>query len=176
MYFNPLQMSVTDKAFRDAEKIAGRYFHLEPEKMKQHRYDVKTLAYLEDHEVRDGAFAHLCKYNYSKDEGNGGGSGDFHFYRICLQDNRILGAVERGHSFIKLIPLMMYIATHELVHIVRFDSGEAAFDAQPEEKEREEENVHAITRDILRSTMYPELDMVLECFSNRYKLGDYCCN
>jgi len=172
MYFNPLQMSMTDKAFRDAEKIAGQYFHLSPEKMKQHRYDVKTLAYLENHEVKDGTFAHLCKYNYKKDEDKSGLEG-LHFYRVCLQDNQILNAVERGHSFVKLIPLMLYIATHELVHIIRFDAGEAAFDAPLEEKEREEENVHAITRDILQPSIYPDVKIILECFSSRYKIADY---
>lgn len=173
MYFNPLQMSVAGRAFQDAEKIACRYFRMTPETMKQHRYDVKTLAYLENHEVKDGAFAHLCKYNYKKEEKKNEVE-DLHFYRICLQDNQILSAVERGNSFVKLIPLMLYIATHELVHIVRFDSGEAAFDADHEDKEREEESVHTITRDILCSSIYPDLNIVLDCFSKRYKIGDYC--
>jgi hypothetical protein len=172
MYFNPMQMDMANKAFQDAEKITAQFFRLSPETMKRHLYDVKTLAYLENHEVRDGAFAHLCKYHYTKEE-SGNDLKDFQFYRVCLQDNRILDAVERGHSFVKLIPLMLYIATHELVHIVRFDSGDAAFDAPDEEKEREEECVHALTSDILRTGIDHELKIVLECFSNRYKIGDY---
>jgi hypothetical protein len=172
MYFNPIQMDMANKAFQDAEKITARYFRLSPEKMKRHRYDVKTLAYLEEHEVRDEAFAHLCKYHYTKEE-SGSDLGAFQFYRICLQDNRILEAVERGHSFVKLIPLMLYIATHELVHIVRFDSGDAVFDAPDEEKQREEEWVHAITGEILRAGIDHELKIVLECFSNRYKIDHY---
>ncbi len=171
MYFNPTQMTMANGAFQHAEKLAGHYFRLTTDRMRLHRYDVKTLAYLEDHEVRDGAFAHLCKYHYKKEE-NKSDLGSFHFYRICLQDNRILDAIDRGHSFIKLTPLMLYIAAHELVHIVRFETGEVEFDAPLEEKEREEEKVHMITKDMLQSTISPELKIVLDCFSSRYKIGD----
>ena len=171
MYFNPIQMTMANGAFQHAEKLAGHYFRLTTDRMRLHRYDVKTLAYLEDHEVRDGAFAHLCKYHYKKEE-NKSDLGGFHFYSICLQDNRILDAIDRGHSFIKLTPLMLYIAAHELVHIVRFETGEIEFDAPLEEKEREEEKVHTITKDMLQSTMSPELKIVLDCFSSRYKIGD----
>jgi len=172
MFFNPLQMTQAKGAFQHAEKLTSHYFRLSQDKMQSHRYDVKTLAYLEDHEVKDGAFAHLCKYHYGKDEKENHVSG-FHFYRICLQDNRILDAVERGGSFIKLKPLMLYIAAHELAHIIRFDTGEIDFNASFEEKEQEEERVHTITRDILQSSMYPDLKIVLDCFSKRYKIGDF---
>jgi hypothetical protein len=171
MYFNPLQLTMANSAFQHAEKLAGQYFRLSPDKMRSHCYDVKTLAYLDNHEVKDGAFAHLCKYHYKREKKAGSQEG-FHFYKICLQDNRILDAVERASSFIKLTPLMLYIAAHELVHIVRFDTGEVEFDAPLEEKEREEEKVHAITRDMLQSGISTDLKLVIDCFSNRYKIGD----
>jgi len=171
MHFNPLQITMANNAFQHAEKLAGQYFRMSPDKMMSYRYDVKTLAYLENHEVKNGAFAHLCKYHYEKDE-KASPLGSFHFYKICLQDNQILDAVGRGHSFIKLTPLILYIAAHELIHIIRFDNGEMEFDASLEEKEREEEKVHTITRDTLQSSMTPDLKIVLDCFSNRYKIGD----
>jgi len=148
---------------------------LSPETIKAHRYDVKTLAFLEEHEVRKGAFAHLCKYHYHKDEGQGQAPESergFYFYRICLQDDRILDAVERAHSFIRLSPLMLYIAAHELVHVIRFDNGETAFDLSVDEKRQEEEKVHSITRDMLQSSLNPDLKLVLDCFSSRYQIGD----
>lgn len=157
--------------FQHAENLAGQYFRLSRDEMKNYRYDVKTLAYLEEHEVKNGAFAHLCKYHYKKEKSTNQ-SGDFHFYRICLQDNRILDAVERGHSFIRLNPLLLYIAAHELVHIIRFEAREIDFDASREEKEREEDKVHTLTRDMLQSSISPDLKLILDCFSNRYKIGD----
>lgn len=171
MHFNPLQMSLANNVFQHAENLAGQYFRLSRDDMKNYRYDVKTLAYLEEHEVKNGAFAHLCKYHYKKEESTNQ-SGDFHFYRICLQDNRILDAVERGHSFIRLNPLLLYIAAHELVHIIRFEAREVDFDASREEKEREEDKVHTLTRDMLQSSISPDLKLILDCFSNRYKIGD----
>ena len=137
---------------------------------KRIEYDVKTLAYLDQHEVRKEAFAHLCKYEIDTEqepEARG-----LHFYRICLQDDRILDAVERANSFIRLSPLLLYIAAHELVHVVRFERGEVNFDASEKQKSEEEETVHRITRNLLRPMTDPDLNLVLDCFSNRYRIGD----
>ena len=169
MYFNPAQMSVANEAFGRAEQLAARYFHLRPHELKEHRYDVMTLAQLEEHEVKGDVFAHLCRYRYEKSKDLADSAG-FHFYRVCLQDNRILDAVERAGSFIKFSPLMLYIATHEIVHVIRFDREKVAFDASPGDKNQEEEKVHAITRDMLKSVSFPDLGVVLDCFSDRYVL------
>jgi hypothetical protein len=169
-YFNTGQISLAGRTFSQAEKMAGKYFHIGPVEWKERRYDVKTLAFLEKHEVREGAFAHLCKYQLRKK--CGGTEGDLHFYRICLQDDRILDAVERAHSFIRLSPLLLYIAAHELVHVIRFDRGEGNFDAPEEEKSDEEEKVHRITRNLLKPATDSDLALVLDCFSNLYRIGD----
>jgi hypothetical protein len=66
----------------------------------------------------------------------------------------------------------LYIATHELVHVIRFDSGEIAFDAPLEDKKREEDRVHEITQQVLQQVTNPDLTLVLDCFSSRYKIGD----
>jgi hypothetical protein len=169
-YFSASQISLAGRSFGQAEKMAGRYFRLDPAEWGGHRYDVKTLAYLDTHEVREGAFAHLCKYEYEKEpEPQGGG---IHFYRICLQDDRILDAIERAHSFIRLSPLLLYIAAHELVHVIRFDRGEGNFDASEEEKSGEEEKVHRITRNLLKPITDTDLNLVMDCFSSRYQIGD----
>jgi hypothetical protein len=161
-YFNTEQISIAGRTFSQAEKMAGRYFRIGPAEWKERRYDVKTLAFLETHEVR--------KYQFRKK--SGGTEGDLHFYRICLQDDRILDAVERAHSFIRLSPLLLYIAAHELVHVIRFDRGEGNFDAPEEEKSDEEEKVHRITRNLLKPATDSDLNLVLDCFSNLYRIGD----
>jgi len=173
MYFNAAQMSLAENAFQYAEKLAGHYFRISPEAMKRHHYDVKTLAFLDQHEIDSQAFAHLCKYHGHRDAEAGLEQG-LYFYRVCLQDNRILNAVERASSFIKLQPLLLYIAAHELVHIIRFDGGHIEFNAPLTEKQQEEEKVHEMTRDMLRHLTAPELNLVIECFSGRYQIGDIC--
>ena len=172
MYFNLSQVSLANSAFARGERLSARHFRLSPEAIKKHRYDVRTLAYLENHEVNDRAFAHICKYQYKETDETTDSEGLHFFYKICLQDNRILDAVERANTFIKLNPLLLYIATHELVHVIRFDAGEIDFDASLADKEREEDRVHEITKEVLQQVMDADLRLVLDCFSSRYKIGD----
>ena len=141
--------------------------------MRKNKYDVKTLAFLEEHEVKDGAFAHLCKYSYEKpSDFRPDGKGNFDFYRVCLQDNIILDAVDRANSFIKFSPLMLYIAVHELIHVLRFESGEIAFEAGVAEKEKEEAIVNNLTRAALLPVKGYDLEIVLDCFSSSFKNFD----
>ena len=169
MYFNSLQVSKIKEVFGHAERLAGRYFDLTDSQMKAQRYDLRTLAHLEAHEVDERAFAHLCKYTVRKAESESPSRG-YDFYRICLQDNRILSAVERAHSFIRLESLMLYIAVHELVHVIRFGSEQADFHAPQGERLQEEEKVNKITRSVLRPVADGEMGLVLDCFSQRYSM------
>ncbi len=171
MYFDASQISQANWAFSHAEKVAARHYRMGDDGLKGLRYDIKTLAYLKEQEINERAFAQLCRYNYQSERGNNKEKG-FYFYRVCLQDNRILDAVNRTSAFIKLPPLLLYIAAHELVHVIRFDAGEETFEASPEEKEQEEQRVHAITRNMLSSLFCPGLKPVLDCFSDRLRIGD----
>ena len=56
--------------------------------------------------------------------------------------------------------------------MVRCDNGESSFGRAAAEKREEEEKVHGITREVLQAALEPELKLVLDCFSNRYQLGD----
>lgn len=169
MYFSPSQVRAVNDIFLQAEQRAGRFFRVPPDALPLPRYDVKTRPYLAAHEVSERAFAQLCRYRYEK--GWKEPEGGFHFYHVCLQDGQILDAVERAQSFIKFVPLMQYIATHELVHMIRFERGEMDFDAAPEEKEQEEDRVHTLTRRILEPFLERDLKLVIECFSDQYKIG-----
>jgi hypothetical protein len=170
-YFNTAQLPLANKAFGDAEKLVSGHFRINENQLKKNRYDVKTLAYLEQHEIKEGAFAHLCKYSYEKSADNKQNSKDgFDFYRICLQDNIILDAVERANSFIKFSPLMLYIAVHELIHVLRFSNGEIDFNASAEKKAEEENIVHSLTKAALQPANYHDLELVLDCFSGGYEI------
>lgn len=173
LYFSATQMPMTKRAFNDAENLVSRQFRLSGDELKNNKYEVKTLAYLDREEITDGAFAHLCKYSYEKPfRVSGGNEDNFDFYRICLQDNIILDAVERANPFIKLNPLMLYIAVHELIHVLRFNSGEIDFNAGMEEKEREEIIVHNLTRSTLQPVKGYDMEIVLDCFSSQFKIFD----
>ncbi len=169
--FSASERSCVTETFSRAERLTGKFFDIAPEEWLYRRYAVRTLVELENHEVHETAFAHLCKYSAPQEHVRGPLRG-FHFYRVCLQDNRILDAIERGSSFIKLVPLMLYIATHELVHILRFERGESDFDMPFEERKKEEGRVDAITRSILRPKAGRELNLILDCFGDDYRIGD----
>ena len=72
----------------------------------------------------------------------------FDFYRVCLQDHNILKTLKNGHD-LRLFPLLLYIVTHELVHIVRFSQFLALFETPEEHKHEEERRVHRLTQNIL---------------------------
>lgn len=170
LYFNADHVPATKKAFSEAEALVSRQFRLTNEQFRKNKYEVKTLAYLKEHEVKDGAFAHLCRYSYDRPvEPLAKQEGGFDFYRVCLQDNTILDAVERANPFIKFSPLMLYIAVHELIHILRFNSGEADFFAGDDAKEQEEMIVHHMTRTALQPVKSSDLDIVLDCFNSNVR-------
>ena len=171
MYFTREQIAAIGWSFSKAEKLIERWFGLGSKGFRDNRYDVQTRFYLADHEVHDRAFAHLCRYSWQKN-GEDNHPENFHFFKICLQDGRILNAVERSASFVKLEPLLCYIATHELIHVVRFNRGDADFDAPLEEKVREEDVVHAITRSILKPVANQNMNLVIDCFRSDYHVGD----
>ncbi len=174
-YFNKAQIPMAVMAFNDAEKLVSRHFRMSEGEMRKNKYDVKTLAFLDQHEVKDGAFAHLCKYSYEKPSDlMPDGREGFDFYRVCLQDNIILDAVERANTFVKLSPLMLYIAVHELIHVIRFGNGAIDFDAPQEEKEQEEKIVHNLTRSALQPVKQNDLEIVLDCFSSEFAISDLC--
>lgn len=169
--FGSSEISLVNTIFGQAEKLAVTHFRLNSDSFRTNKYEVQTLARLNDKEINERAFAQLCRY-YCQKDGNADHPDNFYFFRICLQDDRILDAVKRGGSFIKLTPLLLYIATHELVHVIRFNNGESDFDAPLEEKKNEEDKVHSITRTILKPLGKKDIDLVLECFSDRYHIGD----
>jgi Zn-dependent peptidase ImmA (M78 family) len=78
--------------------------------------------------------------------------------------------MDRGGSFIKLEPLMLYIAVHELTHVVRFSNGHSDFDAPEAEKDQEERKVNTFTQNILSSNTDRGVRLVMDCFNKRYDI------
>ena len=170
-YFNPEQIALAKKSFAEADMITRRFFGINAKEKKLHRYDVKTRAFLAKHEINGDTFAHLLKYEFNRTHGNDENEGaPILFYRICLQDDVILNAVERADNFVRLAPLLLYVATHELVHVVRFERGESDFYATGQEKRNEEEKVHRLTRNLLKPFADTDMNLVLECFSDQYRM------
>ncbi len=156
--FDPGQIETVTTAVGMAEELVSDHFKMSASQWLRQRYDVKTLASLDPSEVVHGPFAQIMRYRGQRRD-RSLGSDAYDFYKICLQDHAILAALEAAPE-IGLLPFVLYIATHELVHIVRFSRFLQRFDASDEERLAEEALVHALTHDILKTVRLPGLDGV----------------
>ena len=77
----------------------------------------------------------------------------------------MIAAAERD-ARLRLLPLSVYVLTHELVHVVRFCTFLQRFDTEPEERRREEAEVHDITRKALAGMNLADLDYVVRVYQN----------
>ncbi len=164
--FNRHQIKVVSDAAAMAEEIVSNFYKMSQTQWLNRRYDIKTLKDLEDEEIVDGPFAQIIKYQ-GKKEHTVLGSSTYDFYKICIQDNSII-SVLRQKPEIELPPFILYIITHELIHILRFGKFYQNFDASYFEKMEEETRVHAKTREIIKTITLSGLNHVL----NFYKKWD----
>jgi hypothetical protein len=152
-----------------AEEMTSDYFKLTSRHWLAARYDISTLADLRAEEISPHALAMVAKYG-GFPKGRELKSQTFDFYRVCLQDHNILKALAARHD-LRLFPLLCYILTHELVHIVRFSRFEARFDTTETEKLREEGLVHQLTWKILAPLNSLDLGPVIEHHRQQWQGG-----
>jgi hypothetical protein len=160
--FKSEDMLTVSEALEIAEDKTGDYYKFSAGQWRRHPYDIKTLSELKRYQIVPNAFAllHKCANvlngfelkTHSRD-----------VYFICLQDHQILKALNRDEN-LGLLPLLVYVFTHELVHIVRFSHFFERFEISGKGKEKEERVVHKTTHEILKDLPLPRLDYVLESY------------
>jgi hypothetical protein len=158
--FKREELLTMSEALDIAEDRTADYFKFSSGQWRRHRYDIKTLSQLADYEVIPDVFALLKK---SKKEEVEPSSRHRDFYFICLQDHRILKALKRDRE-LGLLPLLVYVFTHELVHIVRFCNFSQRFEVSTKDREKEERIVHGTTFEILKELSLPRLDYILNSY------------
>jgi hypothetical protein len=145
--FKSEQLNTVNNAVAMAEELVSNAYKMSENQWLRRRYDVSTLAELDHAEIVYGPFAQVIRFS-GRLKGTSLGSAAYDYYKICLQDHSILNALKQSPGM-RLFPLVLYISTHELIHIVRFSKFLQNFDASPEETLAEEKRVHAKTRKIL---------------------------
>jgi len=145
-----------------AEELVSEYYKMSASEWLRPKYDVKTRIDLAPDETVPGPFAQVIRYE-GRLENASLGSSTYDFYKICLQDHEILAALDQNTE-LKLLPFLLYIVTHELIHIVRFRKFIQMFNASPEERMREEAKVHELTHEILHPLSLAGLDEVLHFY------------
>lgn len=157
--FDRPQIDIVTNAVSLAEELVSNYYKMSASQWLRQRYDIKTLKDLESSEIVHGPFAQIIRYRGRRKDCSLE-SDAYDFYKICLQDHAILAAIKETPE-LELLPFMLYIATHELIHIVRFSRFLRGFDATENERLEEEARVHGITREILEPLRLSGLRRVL---------------
>ena len=160
--FDANQLNNVNQAVAIAEELVSNHYKMSANQWLRPRFDIKTLSHLSPGEVVEGPFAQIIRYE-GKRKGSPLGSDSYDFYKICLQDHAILRALSQKPGII-LLPFLVYIITHELIHIVRFSKFLQNFEASPEEKQVEERRVHDLTHQILTTIRLDGLGAVLDYF------------
>jgi hypothetical protein len=165
--FSAVQLEIVNEAVGMAEELVSNYYKMSASQWLHRRFDIKTLTDLNTDEIVDGPFAQIIRYE-SRHRAHPLGSSTYDLYKICLQDHAILAALTQQTDLL-LFPFVLYIVTHELIHIVRFSKFLQYFDAPPDERLAEEKRVHAKTHQILNPLQLEGLSEVL-IFYNEWRI------
>jgi hypothetical protein len=158
--FNKLELEKVDRAVLRAEELVNNFFKMSSGQWLKNRYDIKTFKDLASHELISGPFAQVVKYEGRKKDVPLGSS-SFSLYTVCLQDPAILFVVKENKNLL-LDPFLIYILTHELVHVVRFSKFVHRYEniAEADLTMAEERKVHNLTYKILHRISIPGLSDV----------------
>jgi hypothetical protein len=161
-FFDKQQRRWVGEALEIAESLAEGFFRVNLGNLEQFPYELQTLANLKSQERTRIALAQVCKYEYNRTTSLVKRQAK-EFYRICLQDDKILNTAWAETSSLSLLkPLLIYVITHELIHVIRFSVEPQRFFLRPEDKKAEEKDVHRMTYELLKSFDDPQVGVWLE--------------
>jgi hypothetical protein len=162
--FEGVDISIVSDALGIAEEKTGDFYKFSQGQWKRHPYDVRTLPVLRSDEIISHAFALLSKCSrIANDFESRTSKRDFYF--ICLQDHQIIRALRRDKE-LRLLPLLVYVFTHELIHIVRFCNFYQRFDISGDRREKEEGIVHCTTFEILEDLPLQGIEYILDAYQD----------
>jgi hypothetical protein len=161
----PDQQCIND-AVAISEELVSNHYKMSSSEWLRGKYEVKIAKDLSQHEFVSGPLAQVVKYE-GKRKDKYLSSYTYNFYSICLQDDTILNVVKENENLV-LYPFLIYILTHELVHIVRFLRFQQLYEISSEEEltVSEEHKVHMITWEILNKVSIGSMKSVLEYYRN----------
>ena len=147
MLFTTPQRNLVFRALDEAEERTADYYCIPPFRWEQMPYDLLTQEDREWEPLPDPTLARVRRLQRTDR------NRPFDFCRIELNDRGILTAAERVDLLRDLYPFLVYILTHEMVHVVRLSSILGAHAEQmPPCDASEETRVTAISRKILSTS------------------------
>ncbi|MBW1711012.1 MAG: hypothetical protein JRG97_14790 [Deltaproteobacteria bacterium] len=165
-YFDSNQLDIVNQAVSISEDVVNDRFNMTLSTWKKYRYDIRTHKDLRDHEKAPNVFAQIIRYSRPAPPN---GLRERDFYSICIQDHNILQALKR-ETELTLRPLLIYVLSHELVHIIRFYRFLQNFDADEKSRTIEEARVHHITYEMLKAIKLDDLPIILNYYSKHREM------
>jgi hypothetical protein len=144
----------------EAEEHTLSYYCIPPHRWQQLKYDLVTRQDREWEPLPDAALARVQRLHHFRPLRDSA----YDFFRIQLNDPGILNAAQRESLEPDLYPFLLYILTHEMVHLVRLST------ILPDEREvrlsmEEEENrVQRVAYRILSNTPDQRMGPILTRF------------
>jgi hypothetical protein len=158
--FSPIERDLVNRATCEAEESTSRYYCIPPHRWQSLHYDLLTREDYDWQPLPLWALARLQRCRWEHPARSGGHD----FYRIQLNDPGIISAARREKIESNLFSFLVYILTHEMVHLVRLSTILNSADDPPENSE-EEDRVHRISRQILSSADHLRLEPIFSKFS-----------
>ncbi len=162
MRFSPYERTLVAQALKDAEERTTRYYCIPPYRWQQLPYDLVTQEDRDWHPLPDTALAEVLYMQRRAPERRGEAYREF--YRIQLNDEIILRVAHRENFQPDLYPFLVYILTHEMVHLVRLSTILDRNIFATARCESEEDRVHRISRQILAGAEHPGIVPILQRF------------
>lgn len=148
--FTKSDLETISRAARLAENLTCDYFDLPPDEWKINPYRMLTIKHVSRDFHIDQVFAHVVRIQSTP--GASKLNKPRSMYGVVLQDPYILRELFRSESY-ELWSLALYVLTHELTHIVRFNKFNVDFFSDSDGRQDEERIVDGHTREILNGTV-----------------------
>lgn len=156
--FERPQLLQLRRLFEFARELTGDHYHLGAEDARRMPVEIRTLVDLEDFEIQAGdVLAYIARLGYN--DSRFGRRRDL--YQVNLLDHNILGKLKHSED-LNFSALLLYVLTHELVHVIRFLKFMTPFYQSDSDHDQEEGRVHGLTQSILRRVPVSGMSSVLE--------------
>jgi hypothetical protein len=146
-FFNSTERTFVYSALEEASEALRDFYCFSPREWFNYCYDVQTDGEGGINTPNSHAFAEVRQYRPLFESES---QKSFDHYQIRLYDRNILRKLWQG-SDLEFYPFMVYILTHELIHIARFCQNLHPFDCDPDVLEKEEKKVDRLTREVLKA-------------------------
>ena len=146
-YFNHIEKKIIYSALEEAADCLQRFYCFSPREWFNYCYDLKTELEGEVNYSQKKAFAEVQKYIPRFENAS---LFPTERYQICLFDRNILRTLWQ-QSGMEFYPFMVYILTHELVHVARFCQNFHPFECDEASLQKEEAKVNQLTQQVLNT-------------------------